>query len=77
MLDALFMKYLSKKGKGAYWIGQISGVILFSIYLFGIKDYSLDESRGVFILGIIGILVVWGLICLVVWPKSKEEEYNL
>ncbi len=29
MLDMLFLKYLSKKGKVSYWVGQISMVALY------------------------------------------------
>ncbi len=73
MLDRLFLKYLSKKGKVSYWVGQISMVILFCIYFFGIADHSLDRSEELFFFAIISILVVWGGICLLIWPKSQDE----
>jgi hypothetical protein len=74
MLDQLFMKYLSKKGKISYWVGQISMVALFCIYFFGISENSLDESEGLFYAVIISILVGWGAVCLIVWPRSQDEE---
>ncbi len=73
MLDKLFLKYLSKKGKVSYWVGQISMVALFCLYFFGISNHSLDRSEGLFFFVIIAILVVWGGICLLIWPKSQDE----
>jgi len=75
MLDRLFLKHLSKKGKIAYWVGQILLAALWTFYIFGVADQSMDNGgETTLILGVLGIMVGWGFICLMVWKKPKENE---
>lgn len=74
MLDRLFLKYLTKKGKIAYFIGQLLMFALWSYYLLGIEGYSMDDARSMFIGGIIAILIVWGGVCLLLWRKTSNDE---
>ena len=72
MLDLLFLKYLSKVGKRAYWIGQLCYAAILLFYIFGFKGYSIDDDGGVtLIIGMLTVLVVWGLICLVFWREKQ------
>lgn len=78
MLDRLFLSKLSSKGKAAYWIGQIALILLWALTLFGFMGMSFDDGgEGVFIFGIIGIVLVWGFVCILVWPVGKEIEDDL
>jgi len=75
MLDRLFLKYLSKKGKIAYWVGQIILDVLWALYVFKLAKYTFDNGGDmVLIIGMLVILVAWGGICLKLWKKSDESE---
>lgn len=73
MLDRLFLKYLSKKGKIAYWVGQIVLDGLWALYLFVIAGLSMDEAEGLLFIGILVVLIVWGGVCILVWKKRDES----
>jgi len=74
MLDKLFMKYLTRTGIKAYWIGQIVIDAIFLYYILGIAGFSVnnDNVRFVMLLGIFAIAVVWGGICLLFWRKKEK-----
>ncbi len=74
MLDILAIKYLSKTGVKAYFIGQIISLIIWAYYLFGIKDHSIrnDDDFMMFMLGAVVILVVWSCVCIIFWRKKGE-----
>ncbi|MCS4505877.1 hypothetical protein NYO91_17485 [Arhodomonas aquaeolei] len=76
MLDRLFMKYLSRTGVWCYWVGQIALDIILLGYLFGIAGYSFDDEsvRTTLIVGVLGVAVVWGGVCLVFWRRQDEPE---
>jgi hypothetical protein len=40
MLDRLFLKYLTKKGKIAYWVGQLLLSAIWGFYVFGVAGYT-------------------------------------
>ncbi len=72
MLDRLFLSKLNSTGKAAYWIGQISLILVWIFIVFGPMGMSLDDGgEGMLILGIVGIVAVWGVICIIVWPIGK------
>ena len=73
MLDALILKYLTKKGKIAYFVGQVLLIAVFAFYVFGIEGASIDEAENSFYLGMFIIVVVWAGFCFLVWRKPKEE----
>lgn len=72
MIDKLFLRYLSKKGKIAYWLGQLVLDTLWALYLFVIVGLSIDEAEDLLFIGILAVLIVWGGICLLVWKKKEE-----
>lgn len=76
MLDWLFMKYLSRTGKKAYWIGQITIASVFVYYMLGVAGYSIndDDTRVTLIGGGIAIIIVWGSICVLLWKKKEEPD---
>ncbi len=76
MLDRLIMKYLSSTGRKAYWIGQLTLVAAWLIYLFGVAHYDIDDNgtRNMLFVGLFAIIICWGGLCLVVWPKSKNPD---
>jgi hypothetical protein len=75
MLDRLFLKYLTKKGKIAYWVGQIILDVLWALYVFKLAKYTLDDGgEAVLIIGMLVILVAWGGLCRILWKKPKESE---
>lgn len=75
MLDRLFLSKLNSTGKKAYWIGQISLIAIWAFVVFAIMGMSLDDGgETVLILGILGLVVTWGVVCLVIWPISKEVD---
>lgn len=77
MLDKLFLKYLTKQGKIFYWVGQIILLIGLAFYLFGIEDNSFNEDNKLtFILYAIGIVVIWGGICLLFFRKRNDTPDN-
>lgn len=77
MLDRLFLSKLNSTGKKAYWIGQISLIAIWAFVVFAIMGMSLDDGgETVLILGILGLVVAWGVICLVIWPISKEVDLD-
>ncbi len=74
MLDRLFLSKLSKRGKIAYWVGQIALIGIWALYLFGIADNSFEEEgRNMFVFGLIAIVIVWGIVCVIVWKKTDED----
>jgi len=74
MLDRLILKHLTKTGVIAYFVGQITLFAIWAFYLLGIKDYSMDEGRTPFYIGMIVILLGWSGVCLIFWKKPKEEH---
>jgi len=75
MLDRLFLKHLSKKGKIAYWVGQIILDVLWALYVFKLAKYTFDDGGDtVLIIGMLVILVAWGGLCFVLWKKTDESE---
>ncbi|MBI9054380.1 MAG: hypothetical protein JEY96_11220 [Bacteroidales bacterium] len=75
MLDRLFLKYLSKKGKIAYWVGQIILDVLWALYVFKLAKYTFDDGGDtVLIIGMLVILIVWGGLCYILWKKPNESE---
>lgn len=74
MLDKLFLKYLNKKGKIAYFVGQIILFALWAYYLLGIAGYSMEEGRANFFIGMVVILVLWGGVCLLLWKEKPDEK---
>ncbi len=73
MLDKLFLKNLSKKGKIAYWLGQLVLDSLWALYLFVIMGLSMDEAESLLFVGIFLVLIIWGGICLLAWKKEDES----
>ncbi len=76
MLDRLFLKYLTKKGKIAYFVGQLVLFAIWGFIVLGIMDFSLESGRSTFIGGAIVILLIWGGICLALWKEKPLEEDN-
>ncbi len=77
MLDRLFLSKLSGTGKKAYWIGQISFIIAWIAILFGPMGVSLDDGgEAMLFIGIIAIVLVWGGICIGIWPKDDEDDFD-
>ncbi|WBL26683.1 hypothetical protein [Zunongwangia sp. HGR-M22] len=78
MLDLLIVKKLTRKGKTAYWIIQLTLDILFIGYLFLFMDYDMDrltgDGYGILIVGIVVSLLISAGICLSLWKKPKEES---
>ncbi len=73
MLDRLFLKYLSKKGKIAYWIGQLALVAIWLYYIFGVTELSRDEAELPLFGGLVLIVLGWGVVCLLIWKKKEEQ----
>jgi drug/metabolite transporter superfamily protein YnfA len=75
MLDRLFLKHLSKKGKIAYWVGQIILDVLWALYVFKLAKYTFDNGGDtVLIIGMLVILILWGGLCYILWKKPNESE---
>ena len=77
MLDRLFLRKLTHKGKIAYWIIQLVLDALFIGYLFIFMDYDMDhfvgDGAGIVIAGVLVSMLISGVICLGLWKKPKEE----
>ncbi|WP_157821907.1 hypothetical protein [Tenacibaculum sp. Bg11-29] len=73
MLEALVLKYLTKKGVIAYFVGQVIFIAILAYYIFGILDYSLDRGRDMFFIGMVVIVLLWMGVCLLLWRKPKEK----
>jgi len=76
MLDRLFLKYLSKQGKVAYFVGQILLFALWAYILLVPMDYSMEDGKPLFVIGMIVILVVWGGVCLGFWRDKTAKKDN-
>ena len=74
MLDALILRYLTKKGVIAYFAGQIILFGLLAFYIFGIKDNSMEQGETPFFIGMVIIALVWAGVCLLLWKKPKENK---
>jgi hypothetical protein len=73
MLEALVLKYLTKKGVIAYFVGQVIFIAVLAYYIFGILDYSLDRGQDMFFIGMVVIVLLWMGVCLLLWRKPKEK----
>ena len=77
MLDRLFIRKLTHKGKIAYWIIQLVLDVLYIGYLFIFMDYDMDhfagDGAGIVIAGVLVSMLISGAICLGLWKKPKEE----
>ena len=77
MLDRLFIRKLTHKGKIAYWIIQLVLDVLYIGYLFIFMDYDMDRFAGdgyvIVIAGVLASMIISGIICLGIWKKPKEE----
>ena len=73
MLEALLLKYLSDKGKKAYFIGLFAGIALFAVFFFGLADYTMETGRSAFITGLIVINVIWAAACYIIWKKDDDH----
>lgn len=73
MLESFVLKYLTKKGVIAYFVGQVIFIAIFAYYIFGILDYSLDRGQDMFFVGMVVIVLLWMGICLLLWRKPKEK----
>lgn len=73
MLESFVLKYLTKKGVIAYFVGQVIFIAIFAYYIFGILDYSLDRGQDMFFVGMVVIVLLWMGVCLLLWRKPKEK----
>lgn len=73
MLEALLLKYLTKKGVLIYFVGQVILIAILAYYIFGILGHSFDSGEDMFFIGILIIVLLWMGICLLLWRKPKEE----
>ena len=80
MLDRLFLRKLTHKGKIAYWIIQLVLDTLFIGYLFIFMDYNMDrfagDGYGIVIGGVIAAMLISGVICLALWKKPEKELHS-
>ena len=69
LIDRAFLSHLSPTGKKMYWIGQLLSIGVLAAVLFGATDLRIDEAQWYLLGGALGIIVVWGFVCLAIWPK--------
>ncbi len=74
MLEQLFLKYLTPKGKIFYFVGQVILFIIWAIVVLNVLDYSLESGRDLFFAGLIGIWIVWTGISFLFFRKKEEEQ---
>ncbi|MGG6232314.1 hypothetical protein [Tenacibaculum sp. SDUM215027] len=74
MLEQLFLKYLSKKGKIFYFIGQIILFTIWAIIVFKVLNHSLNRGENLFFIGLISIWVVWTGISLLFFRKKDSNN---
>ncbi len=72
MLDRLFMSKMSRAGKLYYFVGQLVFAGIIAAVLFGAMDMSFDEGRLPLVGGILGVVIAWGVICTMVWPRESS-----
>ncbi len=76
MLDQLFLKKLTKKGRRMYWVIQIVIDILYIASLFLFFDFTMDKISNdgypTVIIGILISMLLSGVICLNFWKKPKD-----
>jgi len=73
MLEQLFLKYLTPKGKIFYFVGQVILFIIWAIIVLKVLDHSLDSGRELFFSGLSGIWVVWTGISFLFFKKKDEK----
>ncbi len=74
MLDKLFLSKLNKQGKVMYFIGQFTLLGIGAFLLFAVFKIDFEDVYIWLIVGALAIVVIWGLICIKVWPLEKVEE---
>lgn len=74
MLDMLFLSKMSQKGKIMYYVGQAVLLGLGAFILYGVLDIDGETAVIYLVVGAILILVVWGLLCIRLWPKQDKES---
>jgi len=74
MLEALLLKYLTKKGIIIYFVGQVIFIATLAHYVFGILGYSLNKGQDIFFIGLLIIVLIWMGICLLFWRKPKDQN---
>ncbi|MBW2961356.1 hypothetical protein [Mesonia aestuariivivens] len=74
MIENLLLKRLTKKGVICYFVGVVLGFALLAYYIFGLKNYSLDDGQEIFIIGMVIVNVFWAGVSYLCWKKPKEEN---
>lgn len=71
MLDKFFMSKLNSVGRRNYIIGMI--LVALSVFVVGIiSGIDIDSNEGyitLILLAVVGV-VIWGVICIKLWPKT-------
>ncbi|MFD0992546.1 hypothetical protein [Tenacibaculum geojense] len=71
MIDKLFLKYLTKKGKIGYFVGQIITASLWAYYIFGVEKLSRANGEVKLFAGLLINTVLWGVISVMLWKKQN------
>ncbi len=76
ILDRIFLDRVSRTGRVAYGVGQIVLLGALIAFLLTSTDLSFDDDSFVwiFIGGAIPIIIVWGVVCIFVWPRPPLSD---
>jgi Mn2+/Fe2+ NRAMP family transporter len=71
VLDRFFMSKLNSLGRRNYIIGMlVTAVLVFGVAIGSGVDLDTNEGYLTIILIAIVCIVIWGVICIQLWPKS-------
>ncbi|MBW1809491.1 MAG: hypothetical protein JRJ87_14945 [Deltaproteobacteria bacterium] len=76
ILDRVILDRVSRTGKVVYLVGQIVLFIAYIAFLLTSADLNFDDDSFVWILigGAILIVIVWGVVCIFVWPRPPPRS---
>jgi len=71
MLERIFLKYLTTKGKVIYLIGLLLLLLIWGIYVLIITERTFHGDESAFIVGSVIINFIWAGVSYSLWRKPK------
>jgi len=72
ILDRAFLSRLNPTGRAMYFVGQVGLLAMLVAVLLGGMRLEADELIMPLLIGALVIIVVWGVVCVGIWPHRQQ-----